>query len=369
MPMTIESEKHARQSARQKLRRGQKLNERPKLSAFARKLLAEWKRLDALTEDARVVVAVSGGADSTALLLALDELLRAGRLKLKLTVAHLNHNLRGEAGRADASWVAALAKKLGCEIEQGSVAVRQRAVETADNLEQAARRARYEFLGTVARTIGASAVLTAHTIDDQAETVLMRLLRGSGTDGLCGMEIVRPLEAGGDVLLMRPLLGWASRSSTEEYCRKRDIEFRTDEMNDDERLARVGVRKQLLPLLRTFNARASEAISRSAILLREDASIVNQAAALLLNEAIENATNGEPPRLRVSVLRAAPAGLRRRAIRQWIAAGRGHLRRLEMVHLVAIDGLLTGERGGRVIELPGGATVSRKRGLLQLHTK
>lgn len=341
----------------------------PGLSDFARKLLGQLKRLGALPENARAVVAVSGGADSTALLLALDELLRAGRLKLMLTVAHLNHNLRGEAGRADALWVAALAEKLGYEIEQGSVEVGRQAIEAADNLEQAARRARYEFLGAIARSLGARAVLTAHTMDDQAETVLLRLLRGSGIDGLCGMEIVRPLEAAGDVLLMRPLLGWAKRSCTEEYCRERGVEFRTDAMNDDEKHARVRVRKHLLPLLRTFNARAVEAITRTATLLREDASIVNSAAALLLIEASESATNIEPPPLRVYVLRAAPAALRRRAIRQWIASGRGHLRRLEMVHLLAVEGLLAGERGGRTIELPGGATVSRKRGLLYFHTK
>jgi tRNA(Ile)-lysidine synthase len=358
--MKIESEKRTRRQAA------------PQLSDFARNLLAEWKRLDALPPDAyAVVVAVSGGADSTALLLALDELLRAGRLKLKLTIAHLNHNLRAEAARADALWVSALAGKLGYEIEQGSVEVRQRALENADNLEQAARRARYEFLGAAARTAGARAVLTAHTMDDQAETLLMRLLRGSGIDGLGGMETLRKLEAGGgDVLLMRPLLNWARRSSTEEYCRARDVAFRTDEMNDDERCTRVRVRKHLLPLLRTFNARAVEALARSAMLLREDAAIVNHAAALLLTQATQSATNdGQPPLLRVSVLRAAPAALRRRAIRQWIAAGRGSLRRLEMVHLLAIEGLLAGERGGRIIELPGGATVSRKRGLLQLHTE
>lgn len=340
------------------------------MSAFARRLLTEWQLLDAPLEDARVVVAVSGGADSTALLLAFDELLKAGQLALSLTIAHLDHGLRGAAGRADAVWVTKLARELGYEIKQGSVDVKEQAVERSDNLEQAARRARYQFLADAAHECGARAVLTGHTMDDQAETVLLRLLRGSGADGLGGMEFVRPVEAGSEVLLVRPFLGWATRARTEEYCRERNVEFRSDEMNEDERFARVRVRKVLLPLLQTFNKRVTEALARTATLLREDALILNSAAAELLAAASTEATSDDaPPLLRVSALLAAPSALRRRALRQWLAAGRGNLRRLEMVHLLAIEGLLVGERGGRVIELPGGATVSRKRGLLQLNLK
>ncbi len=351
--------------------KGSRRGTRGRVSKFAHRLLAEWLRLDSAAEaGARVVVAVSGGADSTALLLGLDELLQAARLDLKLTVAHLNHGLRGEAGRADALWVAELAKRLGYEIKLGSAAVKREAAEAADNLEQAARRARYQFLSATALAEGARAVLVAHTMDDQAETVLLRLLRGSGMDGLGGIEPVRSLEAGGEVLLLRPLLSWATRAQTEEYCRVCKVEFRSDEMNEDERFARVRVRKILLPLLRTFNGRITETLARNASLLRADASVLNSAAAELLIAAGSDATNAEEqPQLRVSTLRAAPAALRRRALRQWIAAGRGDLRRLEMVHLLAVEGLLMGERGGRRIELPGGATVSRKRGLLQLHIK
>ncbi|HEX8495128.1 MAG TPA: tRNA lysidine(34) synthetase TilS [Pyrinomonadaceae bacterium] len=340
---------------------------KPRLSRFARRLLVEWKRLNAPSAETRVVVAVSGGADSTALLLGLDELLKAGRLALRLTVAHLDHGLRGAAGGADALWVAELVGELGYEIEQGRAELGQETIARAENLEQAARHARYQFLATAARERGACAVLTAHTLDDQAETVLLRLLRGSGSDGLGGMEAVRTLEAGGEVLLIRPLLSWAMRSATEEYCRERGVEFRLDEMNEDERFARVRVRRKLIPLLQTFNGRVVEALARTASLLREDASILNSAAAELLAAASIEANIDEPPLLRVAVLSDAPSALRRRALRQWIASGRGDLSRLEMVHLLAIERLLAGERGGRTIELPGGATVTRRRGMLQLH--
>lgn len=316
-----------------------------------------------------MVVAVSGGADSTALLLALDELLKAGQLSLKLTVAHLDHGLRGAAGEQDARWVAELARELGYEIRQGRVTVGKLASETSANLEQAARRARYEFLAGATRDGGAHAVLTAHTMDDQAETVLLRLLRGSGADGLGGMEAVRTLEAGCRVLLIRPLLNWAARSQTEEYCRERGVEFRHDEMNEDERFSRVRIRRELLPLLRTFNPRAVEALLRTAGLLREDASALNASAAELLAAASVPATAGDAPLLSVKVLSAASPSLRRRALRQWIAAGRGDLRRLETAHLLAVEGLIEGERGGRTIELPGGATVTRRRGQLRLNVR
>ncbi|HYY56507.1 MAG TPA: tRNA lysidine(34) synthetase TilS [Pyrinomonadaceae bacterium] len=339
-------------------------------SGFARRLLVEWKRLGLPAKHERIVVAVSGGADSTALLLALDELKRAGRLGLDVTVAHLDHGLRAEAGKSDAQWVASMAARLGCEAALGQADVMERAAASGDNLEQAARRARYEFLAGVASSHNARLVLAAHTMDDQAETVLLRLLRGSGAEGLGGIEAVRVLDETRDVLLVRPLLTWARRAATEQYCMERGVEARVDAMNTDERFARVRVRRELLPLMQTFNGRVVEALERTARLLREDASALEMAAAELLAAASEADAAGEcVPPLRVEVLRRAPVALSRRALRQWIARGRGDLRRLEMAHLLAVEKLLAGERGGRVAELPGGASITRRRGLLHFNAK
>lgn len=342
---------------------------RKSLSRCARRLLGEWRQLGLPTADARLVVAVSGGADSTALLLACDELLKAGRLGVTLTVAHLDHNLRGAASAADAVWVAALARELGYEPVIERVTVTAAAQATRDNLEQAARRARYEFLARVARERGAQVVLTAHTRDDQAETLLLALVRGSGADGLSGMRAARALDAGQpEVLLVRPLLGWARRAETASYCRARGIVVRADALNEDERFARVRVRRQLLPLLATFNPRVVEALTRTAELLRADADALDAQAAQLL-AAAQVATDYERTvsPLRVDVLRAAAVALRRRAIRRWLQAGRGDLRRLTLTHVRAVERLLAGERGGRVAELPGGARVERRRGLLIFH--
>ena len=352
----------------------------PRPSRFVRRLLREWRQRDWALRGERVLVAVSGGADSAALLLALEELTRAGLLGVELTAAHLDHGLRGERGREDARWVAWLAGSLGfrCVVAHAPVAELARA--RRDNLEQAARRARYEFLARSARESGARAVLVAHTLDDQAETVLMRLLRGSGAEGLGGMAAERALEEGGGVSLRRPLLSWARRADTEAYCRARGVEFRSDEMNEDERYARVRLRRRLLPLLETFNPRAAEALGRAAALLREDSAALDRLAAELLEEARtgvsadagdqseERKQEGACP-LRAEVLAAALPALRRRALRLWLARGRGDLRRLSSAHLLAVEKLCEGTRGGRVAELPGGASVERRRGLLLFRGK
>ena len=326
-------------------------------------------------------------------MLALEELTHARRLKLELVVAHLDHSLRAESAE-DARWVEQQARAHGFEASTRRIEVGERARAGRDNLEQAARRARYEFLAATARERGAQTVLTAHTLDDQAETILLRLLRGSGADGLGGMRAERRLEGGEDteanigvveanaeVVLRRPLLNWARRADTEGYCRERGVEPRADEMNEDERFARVRVRRALLPLLETFNPRAVESLARAARLLREDSSALESLAAELLEEAraqsstASGSSEGSDERaarvgdegawpLRVEVLASAHTALRRRALRLWLARGRGDLRRLELAHLVAIERLLEGTRGGRVAELPGGCRVERRRGLL-----
>lgn len=341
------------------------------ISPFARSLLGDWRRLRLPTSPTPVVVAVSGGADSTALLLAIDELKTAGKISPEIWVAHLNHKLRDGSTR-DAKWVSELAKGLGHQTVIGRRNVREIATTNADNLEQAARLARYDFLEKTARRKRASVVLTAHTMDDQAETIMMRLMRGSGGLGLAGIDAVRPLSKDGKIQVVRPLL-WARRSDTENYCRSRRQEFLHDEMNVDERYSRVKVRKQLMPLMESFNSRVVEALSRTATLLREDSSVLQQKAA----ELLEKATVPPPAKknktkvrvLDVHVLSGAPPALRRRALRQWIAEARGSTRRLELAHLVAVERLLEGQTGGRVAELPGGGKVRRRKGQLEFEVK
>lgn len=363
---------------------------RARLSSFAANLLRAWQQLELPVSDATIIVAVSGGADSSALLLALDELIKRGKLRLTPVVAHLDHGLRKES-RSDAEWVSKLTKSLGLEVAIARANLKQvlkkglntSAGKPERNLEQAARHARYEFLRKTALKKNSNFVLTAHTQDDQAETILMRLLRGSSAEGLGGISSVRPLTDGSNVMLVRPMISWARRTDTEDYCNRRQIEFRTDEMNNDQTFSRVRVRKQLLPLMKSFNNRIVEALNRTAILLNEDALALSDAAKQLLDLARRDSSDGSSdgsggadgnnetitPTLNVNVMSQAPAAIRRRALREWISQSRGNLRRIEMNHLVAVEKLLNGEKGGRVAELPGGMRVTRRRGKLELSPK
>lgn len=338
-----------------------------RVNQFSRMLLAEWRKLKLPTSGETVVVAVSGGADSTALLLAIEELKTNNKLYTGVCVAHLDHRIRKSSSK-DAKWVADLSAKLGFKSVIGRA---KQLDETNENLEQAAREARYAFLERTAKRVSANYVLTAHTMDDQAETVLMRLMRGSASLGLGGMEALRPLAKNSSIKLVRPLL-WARRSETEDYCRFRRINFLSDEMNDDLTFARVKVRKQLLPLMQSFNNRIVEAISRTATQLREDGAVlVSDSDALLQRAAVSNEQSGETkvPALDVKVLADAPPALRRRALRQWLSNARGGTRRLEMVHLLAVEKLLEGNAGGRVAELPSGGKVRRRRNRLEFESK
>lgn len=352
-------------STKPKLQRSKTAIQRtPHLSSFAHQLLGEWRKLKLPLTGETVLVAVSGGADSVALLAAIDELIKAKKLKVNILVAHLNHQLRGKASADDAQWVERFSKQLGHRIIVCSVNVKRRVTRSGDNLEQAARRARYEFFAKTAGDNKAAVILTAHTMDDQTETVILNLLRGSGADGLGGIERVRKLDSNSDVRIARPLLSWAKRSDTENYSRLRGIDFRVDEMNFDESFARVRVRKHLLPLMRTFNPRVSEAISRTAEILREDSSALEAAASRLIDYSTDPRAAKKLGPLQADLLQIAQPALRRRALRLWLTANRGDLRRLEKTHIDAIENLLFSTKSGRLIELPGGGEVTRRNGCL-----
>ena len=339
----------------------------PRINQFSRMLLVEWRKLKLPMTNETVVVGVSGGADSTALLLALDELRAAGKISVTICVAHLDHKLRKTSAQ-DARWVAAFAAKLGYECVIGRSKVAEIARANNDNVEQAAREARYAFLERTAKRKSAKYVVTAHTMDDQAETVLLRLMRGSAGAGLGGMEAMRPLSAKASIQLVRPLL-WARRRDTESYCRLRKAEYLVDETNSDSTFSRARVRQQLLPLMQSFNNRIVEALSRTAAQLREDRAVLLTDADELLQRASlaagdEDDETKAPP-LNVKLLANEPPALRRRALRQWLSRARGSARRLEMVHLLAVEKLLEGTAGGRTVELPGGGKVKRSKNRLE----
>ncbi len=326
---------------------------------FTKKLASEWRKFKLPREKNTVIIAVSGGADSVSLLASLHELQSAVKINLKLIVAHFNHRLRQSESDEDAEFVDNLAKKFDFQFVCGSPSENLRKSES--NLEQAARKARYDFLGETAEVYKAFAVLTAHTLDDQAETFLLRLLRGSGADGLAAMQTISDFNSPftihhSPLLLVRPLLGWARREMTEDFCREIGLQYRNDSMNDDESFARVRVRKHLLPALKDFNPKIVETLANTANLLREDADELNAQAERFLKENNFSIT-AQDCKLQTSALR-------RRILRLWLALVRGGLRRIETKHLEAVETLITNPEGGRTIELPGGGIIKRQSGKL-----
>ena len=201
------------------------------------------------------LVAVSGGSDSVGLLRALHAM--GPRLGLVLSVAHLDHGVRGEAGRADAVFVAELAQQLGLPFDLG-----QWSPVRPGHFEVDARRARLAFLYNAARAGGAAAVVLGHTRDDQAETVLHRIVRGTGPRGLAGIPWRRPL--GDGVVLARPLLD-VSRQEVRAFLADLGQPFRDDATNADTTHTRARIRHELLPRLEAdFNPRAADALARLA---------------------------------------------------------------------------------------------------------
>ncbi len=291
----------------------------------------------------RVGVAVSGGADSLCLLLALAEL--APRWNLHLTVLHLNHCLRGDAADEDARFVEEWALRLGLPFVIERVDVAVRAAQTGDNLEQAARRVRTEFYRQTMTQHGLQEVATGHTRSDQAETVLFRFLRGAGTAGLAG---ILPVTIEG---VVRPLLT-VDRQSVQEFLRSRKIEWREDATNQHETFARNRIRHHLMPqLMREWNPNLPESLARTAVLAREDEEYWIEAVSRAFSELVHPV----PPALliRADQLADRPVALRRRIIRKAIEKVRGDLRQIEFDHIDSILALTERTEGNGRFQAPG----------------
>lgn len=261
-----------------------------------------------LSRDCPVVVGVSGGPDSLCLL---DLLQRAG---YPLVVAHFDHGLRPESA-ADARQVQALAEARGLPCEVGAADVSGHARSARLSLEAAARKLRYQFLFGVARARDAQAVAVGHTADDQAETVLLHLLRGSGLDGLAGMAPRTLLpEFDERIPLVRPLLTWP-RSATEQYCRERGLQPLVDQSNWSRAHLRNRVRHDLLPVLETYNPRIREVLARTARVLRGEAQIVESYGRALFQTCLVEEAPGCLA-LSARLLSAAPPEAQRRVLRE-----------------------------------------------------
>jgi tRNA(Ile)-lysidine synthase len=260
------------------------------------------------------VVAVSGGGDSVGLLRVLHQL--APSVGLRLSVAHLDHGVRGEAARADAAFVAELADSLGLPFDLG-----RWEPDRAGHFESDARRARYDWLGTVARSRGAGVVAVGHTRDDQAETILHRILRGTGPLGLSGIPARRLLVADPEIQLVRPLLE-VSREQIRDYLQGLGQPCREDASNADLTRTRARIRHDLLPKLAAeYNPKVAEGLIRLGTLAAEsrraiEADVRQMTAAVVITRAPECLV------LKHAFLRSLPGFLRAEVLRGlWRQAG------------------------------------------------
>lgn len=235
---------------------------------FETHLAASWPPED--WKDTTVLVAVSGGGDSVALLRGLAALKLPG--EGRLIAAHVNHKLRGADSDADQAFVQALCRQLGLACEAATATVDPTAGRRGQGIEATARRVRYAVLEEMAGRVGARFVVTAHTADDQAETILHRVLRGTGIRGLSGMSRSRLL---GPATLLRPLLG-TGRAELTAYLQDLRQPFRSDASNRDVHFTRNRIRTKLLPLLAVqYNPTIAEALLRLGELARESQSLID----------------------------------------------------------------------------------------------
>ena len=303
---------------------------------------------------ARIVVGVSGGADSVALLYALKRLRAAW--KLHVHVAHLDHGLR-DASSADATFVRELSLRwrLPVTIEHRDVSAM--CAREGWSLEDGARRIRYQFLLDVARRQRAETVALAHTADDQAETVLMRLIRGTGLLGLGAIPIKRPLE---EVWVVRPLLEvW--RREILEWLEQERLTYRDDASNRDSRFVRNRIRLELLPLLeREYNPNIKGTLTQLAEQSRWDYAFLQAAAARQWKRTVKV----QPPErvvVSIAAFERQPNALQRQLVRQAIQRVQAESGQIEFRHWLVVERLFKEQPIGTLVDLPGGVQLRREK--------
>jgi tRNA(Ile)-lysidine synthase len=331
------------------------------------KVLDFTRRYSLIPRKELVVVGVSGGADSVCLLHVLAKWRRT--LGIRLHIAHLNHQLRGVESEADAEYVSNLACLLGIPstIESRDVAAHR--TERNCSIEEAARELRYAFFAAVARKMGARRIAIGHTRDDQVETVLMHILRGTGTTGLCGLAPCSPMayDSQGmsspvfplplrdsplslrakrsNLLIVRPLLD-ITREETASYCQEHQHAPRTDFSNLSPSFFRNRLRLHLLPLLRQYNPGIDQALLRLADIAKEDNAFIEHQASELWDEVARQENNSIY--LDKKQLAGLPTALQRHLLRAAVARLAGDVRDIEASHIEAARSLLSKPASKRI---------------------
>jgi tRNA(Ile)-lysidine synthase len=332
----------------------------------------------------RVCVAVSGGADSVALLLGLSEANRAKEsLGVVLSAVHVHHGLRGAEADADETFVRDLCERLEVPLRVERVDVTSRQAAEREGLEEAARELRYHIFWELMSSGNADVVATAHTLDDQAETVMMKLLRGAWTEGIGGIAPIVESQRQARGRIVRPMLR-VRRAEVEDYLRNRKQTWREDTTNRDLSLMRNRVRHELMPMLRGFNPGIDGALARLAEIARDEEAFWQTEVARVMPQvqlpgkpvrgggrAVSTVTGNSSCAIEVERLRAMAPALRGRIMRAAARSIGCRISAVETAKLLALAGL--GEvdppiaaRSGVRLELGGGLRAERTAREVQL---
>ena len=303
-------------------------------------------------EGRKMLVGVSGGPDSVCLLHILDQLREP--LGVSLHVAHLNHMLRGVDSDADARYVAEFSATLGipATVEKRDVEAYRK--EHRISLEEAAREVRYDFFSQVAESVGAVGIALGHTQDDQVETILMHLVRGTGLAGLRGMGTITSLRppGGGVLVVVRPLLEVARRE-TEEYCRAYNLSPRSDFSNYSLDYTRNRFRYELIPLLQSYNKNIGAALMRTARAAADELSYLEEGVSLVWERVVREQPNGLL--LDSEALLSLPPALQRYLLRRVLGEVLADLTDIQSIHI---------EKMMEALSKPVGKRISLPRGLV-----
>jgi tRNA(Ile)-lysidine synthase len=298
----------------------------------------------------RIAVAVSGGQDSILLLHFMKQFAR--ETGISIAVAHFNHRLRGSDSEADEEFVARQAEEFGLAFFRGEADVARIARARRRNLEATGRDLRYRYFFALVNQHKVDKVATAHTANDQAETILMRLLRGTGTRGFGGIYPVL------DGKILRPFLS-LTRAEIESEIETHRLEFRVDASNQDLRFARNRIRQNLLPLLEAnFNPRIVAILSDLANRSRDDDAFLQQAASE--RSRFWRVRQGNEEKMPLRALTEFHPALQRRVLRDMISSASGSLRGVTSGHLEALRRFAGSSQSGKELILPGGVTARKE---------
>lgn len=326
------------------------------ISQFQQKVLYTIQTSHLFEQGEGVVVGISGGYDSVCLLHVLHSLSKT--LQIKLYAVHINHMLRGMEANADEQYAAELCRELGIPFSAIQVDVSAMAEERGVSLEQAGRDVRYREFHKYAQDVGAAKIAVAHNRNDQAETVMMHIIRGSGTAGLVGMEYRRGI-------IIRPILD-ITRDEVEKYCREAGLSPRTDSSNLTEEFTRNRVRLGLLPYInKNFGINMVDSLCRLSVHAAEDNSFIDQCAQDAYNDVISNKKVGIIE-MKAEKLSALAPAIRNRVFKLAIIHVAGSSTGISSIHYGSLSELVIKGRTGAQAELPCGIRAIYSYGILKI---